>query len=162
MNTLTALFAAMGLDTTSPKSIKAQLLAPEFKMAVRKIATQTTVLKRLAMVTQLVQAATKQNLPSGVTESVADEEWIIGSFESNGVMLKSGEMTIKMNRDEAEKLKGAIERKQEVSVVSKNSKRYVFTPAKKHYKVSQMGYDTSITMNHKQVEQLLDLIGDEE
>ena len=56
-------------------------------------------------------------------------KWVIGTLGSNGLMLKSQGLTIKLDKKHSEALVAALEANDEVVVKSSDNKQYRFTPS---------------------------------
>lgn len=86
-------------------------------------------------------------------------KWVIGTLGSNGLILKSQGLTIKLDKKHSDALAAALEAKDEVVVKSSDNKQYRFTPSDEGFDVNSIDDEVAtVGLSNEDVAQITSLI----
>ncbi len=153
-----------GIDTSKNISVDKQLERPMVGTYLRHLGSSMDNLNRLDALMKRMQKlrmATESQDFSGKTEVVfeQDSNWIFAYLASSGMNLRSGNMSIKLDSDEAEKLKNAFVNEQEETIKSKNGTSYRLVPSDDGFQIIEEDDENAVDIfTSEDIQQILSLM----
>lgn len=96
---------------------------------------------------------------SELFETVQDHvRWVVGNLGSNGLLLKSQGVTLKLDYNDADALVAALKAKDEVVVKSTDNKQYRFVPDDNGFVVNSIDDEVNgLLLTHDDVQQIIEI-----
>lgn len=154
------LMRVMGVDTQKQMSLEKQLVMPSVKSHLSRLSTQRMILSRMQDLVQRISKVTKLDAEK-VQEAV--QGWSIEDLGSKGYGIMNSSMRIKLSKDEAAKLRLALEGHQKsFSLKSRDGKRFMFEKhSKGHYTVKEEAsekHPDGLKMTEYDIKEILNVI----
>jgi len=153
-----------GIDTSKNISVDKQLERPLVGTYLRHLGSSVDNLNRLDALMKRMQKlrmATESQDLTGSSDVVfeQDSNWIFAYLASSGMNLRSGSMSIKLDSDEAEKLKNAFVNEQEETIVSKNGTSYRLVPSDDGFQIVEEDDENATDIfTSEDIQQILSLM----
>lgn len=153
-----------GIDASKNISVDKQLEKPLVANYLRHLGSSADNLNRLDALIKRMQKlrmATESSNYSNDREAIfeQDSNWIFAYLASSGMNLRSGSMSIKLDSDEAEKLKNAFVNEQEETIVSKNGTSYRLVPSDDGFQIVEEDDENATDIfTSEDIQQILSLM----
>ena len=94
-------------------------------------------------------------------EALNNRKWVIGNLGSNGILLKSQGITIKLDKKNSDALIAALSAGDEVVVKSSNAEDFRFSPnTNGDFIVTYENGEIGVALQKNDIEQIMDLVSD--